>query len=87
MPRCLGPGNGEGVGSQESSDRCERPGEIDLLETMKRAKYVCQLSDDSGIPQGSTKCEHQGIKVRPPPTRALPAWSLSFAMEGSPRVP
>lgn len=71
-----------GAGSQESSGRYERPGEIDLLETTKGAKYVCQLSDDSGAPQGSTNCEHQRIKDRPPPTRALPAWSHPSAMEG-----
>ena len=59
-----------GAGSQESSGRCERPGEIDLLGTMKQAKSVCRLSDDSGVPQGSTKCEHQRIKDRPPPTLA-----------------
>lgn len=76
-----------GAGSQESSGRCERPGEIDLLGTMKEAKYVCWLSDDSGIPQGSTKCEHQRLKDRPPPTLAASFKEPLLPLDERPTAP
>lgn len=51
VPRCQATGAGgrqPGVGG-----RYERPGEVDLLGTMKEAKYVCSSAVTQAFPRGS----------------------------------
>lgn len=51
VPRCQATGAGgrqPGVGG-----RYERPGEVDLLGTMKEAKYVCSSAMTQAFPRGS----------------------------------
>lgn len=55
---------------------------MDLLGTVKGAKYVCRLSDDSGVPRGPQSVSIKESKAGLPPPGSL---SPSFhKMKGPP---